>query len=194
MWALLRKHVSLLAAAAAVLAFPLTASAWNNFPSGGGGGSSWGGYSGGYYGPSYYRPTYAQPYYYPVPVAYYVPTPQPAREQLAFPAGERPANITLRVPAGAQVFFDGDTTRQTGTVRQFVSPPLPQGPDYHYAVRVEWKEGGRSVTRTRRLTVHAGDQVNMSFGQDQVTQLPASEASSTRAAKAVPAAYPQRGP
>src|SRR5690349_5186537 len=107
MWALLRKHMALLAAAAAVLAYPLTASAWNNHPDGSGrGGWSGGGFSGGYYGASYYRPMYAQPYYYPVPVAYYVPTPQPAQEQLAFPSGERPASITLRVPAGAQVFFD----------------------------------------------------------------------------------------
>jgi len=189
-----RKPVWLLVAAAVVLADPLTASAWNNFPSGGSGGSSWGSFSGGYYGPSYYRPMYAQPYYYPVPVAYYVPTPQPAQEQLAFPSGDRPAGITLRVPAGARFFFDGDTTRQTGAVRRFVSPPLPPGPDYHYAVRVAWKEGGQSVTQTRRLTVHAGDQVNLSFGQDRVTQVPASEARGTRAAKAAPAAYPRREP
>jgi uncharacterized protein (TIGR03000 family) len=134
------------------------------------GGWSGGGFSGGYYGPSSYRPMYAQPYYDPVPVAYYVPTPQPAQEQLAFPSGDRPAGITLRVPAGAQVFFDGDTTRQTGAVRRFVSPPLPHGSDYHYAVRVEWKEGGQSVTQTRRLTVHAGDQVNMSFGQSRTNE------------------------
>jgi uncharacterized protein (TIGR03000 family) len=187
MWSLLRKSMWLLAPAAVVLAFPLTASAWNNFPGGGGGGASWGGFSGrSYYGPSYYGPVSFQPYYYAVPVPYYVPTPEPYRYQTTYPAEEQPATITLRVPAAAQVFFDGDKTRQTGAVRSYLSPPLRPGPSYRYSVRVEWKEGGRARSQTRSLYVHAGDQVHVSFGQGR------SNGASAQALSAAEATGPPR--
>jgi uncharacterized protein (TIGR03000 family) len=55
------------------------------------------------------------------------------------------------------------TTTQSGARRAFVSPPLAPGREYVYDVTAKWQEGGREVVRTRRITVHAGDVINLNF-------------------------------
>jgi uncharacterized protein (TIGR03000 family) len=81
------------------------------------------------------------------------------------------AYITLRVPAGAEVWFDGARTRQTGPVRQYSSPPLSPGRTYTYQVRVRWEEGGKAVEQTRRIKVQANARVDLDLtrppAQDQ---------------------------
>jgi uncharacterized protein (TIGR03000 family) len=71
--------------------------------------------------------------------------------------------IAVHVPADAQVFFNGAKTTQTGEVRSFVTPPLSPGQDFTYDVRAQWTENGRPVTRTRSITVHAGDRLALNF-------------------------------
>jgi uncharacterized protein (TIGR03000 family) len=71
------------------------------------------------------------------------------------------AHITLQVPAGAEVWFDGKTTRQTGTVRQFRSPPLQPGKSYVYELRVRWQQNGKPVEQTRRVNFQANDQISL---------------------------------
>jgi uncharacterized protein (TIGR03000 family) len=56
----------------------------------------------------------------------------------------RPAKFILWVPADAEVWFNGVPTKQTGTRREFVTPPLDPGGDYSYRLRVRWNEGGLS--------------------------------------------------
>jgi uncharacterized protein (TIGR03000 family) len=73
------------------------------------------------------------------------------------------AHIRIALPADAEVRFEGDKTTQTGADRLFVSPPLQAGHNYIYEVKAQWKENGREVTRDRRITVHAGEVVNVSF-------------------------------
>src|SRR5262249_16850065 len=46
--------------------------------------------------------------------------------------GQATAQVTVEVPAGAQVFFDGSPTTQTGTQRVYVTPPLPFGQEFSY--------------------------------------------------------------
>jgi len=70
--------------------------------------------------------------------------------------------IQMRVPEGAQVWFGDAATRQTGTTRQFVSPPLAAGGVYQ--VRVQWRDRGQIVDQTRPVTVQPGDRVNLEFG------------------------------
>jgi hypothetical protein len=41
--------------------------------------------------------------------------------------GATPAEITAIVPAGAEVYFDGQPTTQTGAARVYSSPPLEPG-------------------------------------------------------------------
>jgi uncharacterized protein (TIGR03000 family) len=76
------------------------------------------------------------------------------------------ATLSVRLPAGAEIWFNNTRMPQTGADRRFVSPPLMPGEDYHYTVRVRWHEGNRTVTRSREVPVHAGDRLNLVFGQN----------------------------
>jgi uncharacterized protein (TIGR03000 family) len=79
------------------------------------------------------------------------------------PAEPRPVRITVRVPAHAEVWFDGTRTSQTGPERLFESPPLPHGRDFSYALRVRWTDGGRAVEHQRRLSFRAGDRLTVDY-------------------------------
>jgi len=68
----------------------------------------------------------------------------------------KPATIEVRVPAGAEVWFNGARTRQTGTVRVFESPPLEPGTPYAYSVKARWTLGGKEMERTLQVPVSAG--------------------------------------
>jgi uncharacterized protein (TIGR03000 family) len=81
------------------------------------------------------------------------------------PVGRAPAEITVVVPADAQVFFDGEPTRSTGTRRVFVSPPLEPGKAFHYDLLVRWKVDGKPVEETRRIAVKAGGKTEATFGK-----------------------------
>jgi uncharacterized protein (TIGR03000 family) len=75
------------------------------------------------------------------------------------------AHITLQVPSGAEVWFDGKSTRQTGPTRHFHSPPLQPGKSYVYALRVRWQKDGKAVEETRRVNVQANDRVSLELTQ-----------------------------
>jgi uncharacterized protein (TIGR03000 family) len=70
--------------------------------------------------------------------------------------GDTTAHIEIRVPADAEVWFGSGKTTQTGTRREFVSPPLEPGKDFTYDIRARWVENGKEVVRTRTLDVSAG--------------------------------------
>jgi uncharacterized protein (TIGR03000 family) len=110
------------------------------------------GHYGAYASPT--RPT-GPGYSYPWPV------PTSPRVQVEIAPTTLPVQIEVRVPADAEIWFDNSPTTQTGTVRQFVSPPLMPGHDYFYEVRAKWKEDGQQVIQNERITVHAGDQVSV---------------------------------
>jgi uncharacterized protein (TIGR03000 family) len=101
------------------------------------------------------------------------PVPNPNRPQTVSTPSESPSTalpvyIEVRVLAGAEIWFDDEKTVQEGTVRLFVSPPLPPGRDYTYEVRARWREAGNEVTQSHRVTVRAGQQVSIAF-PDTVT-------------------------
>ena len=110
--------------------------------------------------------------------------------QSAAPKGRNPAEIAMRVPDGARIWFDGEETTQTGTSRKFVSPPLDPGREYTYEVRVQWKEGEDMVERTRRLTVQAGDHIGLEFSRHGLVEVRG--VSSEEVAAPAPAAAPPR--
>jgi uncharacterized protein (TIGR03000 family) len=72
------------------------------------------------------------------------------------------AQISVSVPAGAEIWFDGAATTSTGTVRQFNSPPLTPG-KHAYQIRARWSENGHEATQSQRVEVTPGAQINMSF-------------------------------
>jgi uncharacterized protein (TIGR03000 family) len=129
-------------------------------------GNPYWGYPYGYYGPRY--PIFAPGYYAPAYVApaapaidaapvEEAPTPKVAEPRLP---KERPADtkvhVTVRAPKDAEVWFGEQKTRQTGALRQFVSPSLTPGQDYAYEVVARWTEGGKEVVQTRRIAVSVG--------------------------------------
>lgn len=95
--------------------------------------------------------------------SYRWPTPPPSGPRAKRPPTAQPVRMAVRVPTRAKIWINGAKTKQTGRVCQFVSPPLAPGRDYTYTVRASWREGGRKVTRTRRITVRAGEQVSVAF-------------------------------
>ena len=123
------------------------------------GGSQWG-------RPS--APAYVLSY---VPSSYAIPTVSamapPAENDYAYGSTEElvyyAAPINVRVPANAEVWFDGTRTSQTGSQRSFVSPPIQPGRDYVYEIRARWVQAGRPVEETRRIIVRAGDRDNLNF-------------------------------
>jgi uncharacterized protein (TIGR03000 family) len=73
------------------------------------------------------------------------------------------AHIAMRVPANAEVWFEGDRTTSTGEYRTFRTPPLTPGRRYTYEVRARWEENGRPVTHTQKVPVTAGADVTIDF-------------------------------
>lgn len=69
------------------------------------------------------------------------------------------ANIRIKVPDNARIWFENVETKQGGTEREFVSPPLTPGLNYTYHIRAQWTENGQTVTRTREFPVRAGSSV-----------------------------------
>lgn len=108
------------------------------------------------------------------PIHYYYTPVYPAsapgtttRSYYYAPGKTSPVNnvvsLNLLVPIDAQVWIEGSPTSQFGWQRRFVSPPLEAGRDYTYDIQVSWVHGGREVTRTRHITVHAGDVIDLTI-------------------------------
>jgi len=67
------------------------------------------------------------------------------------------AMVEVHVPANAQVWIEGDLTRQQGAVRVFKSPPLQIGKSFSYDVKARWMENGKPVEREKQVHVEAGE-------------------------------------
>ena len=89
--------------------------------------------------------------------------PAPRPQDYEPPAPGNIAVITARVPADAELRFDGVKMPARGAERQFKTPPLQPGRHYGYTVEARWKENGREVTQSRRLPVSAGANVRLAF-------------------------------
>jgi arylsulfatase len=81
----------------------------------------------------------------------------------AYGAEEASAEITILVPADAEIFFDGQPTTQQGAQRRYITPPLTVGEKYTYVVRVRWQDSGRPVEQTRKLELTGGARVRLDF-------------------------------
>jgi uncharacterized protein (TIGR03000 family) len=77
------------------------------------------------------------------------------------------AAIDVRVPAEAQLWFQGQKTQQQGSNRFFESPPLEAGKTYAYKVKAAWmNDKGENVERMRTLQVRAGDYLRIDMRND----------------------------
>jgi uncharacterized protein (TIGR03000 family) len=125
-------------------------------------------YYSGYSYPSNYDYGYSYPYYdgytYPDYSGSYAMEPTtsayPPAEAAPAPIPNGSATITVKVPAGAQFWIDGQPTTQTGPVRTFVTPTnLEPGRTYSYHVRAEWVQHGQTVVREKDVSFQAGNQI-----------------------------------
>jgi uncharacterized protein (TIGR03000 family) len=72
--------------------------------------------------------------------------------------------LVLKVPAAADVWFNGTkTAAQKKAVRHYTTPGLEPGQDYYYDIMVRWTENGRPVEQTRRVLVRAGDRLTLNL-------------------------------
>ena len=71
------------------------------------------------------------------------------------------AAVVMHVPPDAQVWLQEQPTKQTGSTRTFVTPPLPKNQQFTYNIRVKWHNGTGIQEQTRKLFVQAGRHVNV---------------------------------
>lgn len=69
------------------------------------------------------------------------------------------AQVTMNVPADAEVWIQGTQTQQTGPVRTFVTPPL-SGPA-NYEVKVRRNVDGQATEQTMNVMVRPGGQSSL---------------------------------
>jgi uncharacterized protein (TIGR03000 family) len=77
--------------------------------------------------------------------------------------------VTVKVPAGAVLTFNGYRTTSAGTVREFDTPPLAPG-RYTYEVQARWQEDGHTVTQEKQVFVSPGARLELDFPVQQVSQ------------------------
>jgi uncharacterized protein (TIGR03000 family) len=107
----------------------------------------------------------ASPPAVPPTVAGAAPAPAQTQEPpQAPPAADNAAHLQLVVPENAEVLFDGGKTTQTGPIREFISPKLPDGKVYDYTIVVRYSDaGGKPVTDRRVIHVRANDWFKIDF-------------------------------
>ena len=105
--------------------------------------------------------------YYSDSVAGYpnIPATGDSRQSFYSPAGmSNRATVRVALPnPNAKVYFDDETTTQSGTNRVFNSPTLEPDKSYTYTVRATWMEDGKEVTRTKDVKVQAGRAATVDF-------------------------------
>jgi uncharacterized protein (TIGR03000 family) len=77
------------------------------------------------------------------------------------------ARVLVHLPAEAHLWFEGKETQQVGADRTFKSTPLEAGRPYLYDVKARWWQDGRSVVKTRTITVWAGQTTNLDLTADE---------------------------
>jgi uncharacterized protein (TIGR03000 family) len=68
-----------------------------------------------------------------------------------------PARLLVVLPANATLRVDDYLTRSTSSVRQFETPVLAPGQDYHYTLTAEIDLDGARVSHSQRIRVRAGE-------------------------------------
>jgi uncharacterized protein (TIGR03000 family) len=103
------------------------------------------------------------------PPVFAATSPAAAEEDYAYGSAEdsNVAVIRLRLPANAEVWFDGSKTSQSGSLRPFVTTPLEPGKDYSYEIRARWTQDGRAIEQTRRIIFRPGDRLTLNLMQQR---------------------------
>lgn len=86
----------------------------------------------------------------------------PAPAGLASAKPDR-ARITVKLPPGATLYVDGKKNERADAVREFNTPPLPQGQEFAYQMKAEVMRNGHPETQTTTVNVRAGELVSVDF-------------------------------
>jgi uncharacterized protein (TIGR03000 family) len=87
-----------------------------------------------------------------------IPVPPKEKKEVNVPT---PATLVVSLPAEAKLFVDDTLTTSTTANRVFASPALQPGKDFAYMLKGELVRDGRTVTTTKQVIVHAGDEVQV---------------------------------
>jgi uncharacterized protein (TIGR03000 family) len=81
--------------------------------------------------------------------------------------GSAPSHLRVHVPEDARLFVDGIAVPLTGSVRSFDTPELATGSSYYYTLRVELPRDGQLRSDIRRVSIQAGQMVDVHFNDNQ---------------------------
>lgn len=87
-----------------------------------------------------------------------IPVPPAAPETVT-----RRAKITVKLPANAVLYVDGQKNDRTDTVREFVTPELTANKNYSYVMKAELMRNGQPETQTQKIDFRAGDSLEVDF-------------------------------
>ena len=85
--------------------------------------------------------------------------------------------IVVRLPEDAKLYAEGRPLALKTDVRRFVTPAIPADRDAVYNLRVEYIRDGEVISRTKRVTIRAGDTKTLEFVEQsvQIPSVPAPE-------------------
>jgi len=104
----------------------------------------------------------------------YGAVPVPARPVLptaALPSSTR-ATITVKIPAGATFLVNKQQIAVPRMNSIFVSPPLDPGKDYYYDCKVTCEQDGKTITKIKRVKIHAGEMIRLDYDGMEAPEAP----------------------
>lgn len=107
-------------------------------------------------------PVASQPAPAVVPVSNPNPGPAPGTVPTP-PQGSDRAVITVKLPPGATLYVDDRKSNSNEPVRQFTTPPLPNGREFAYVMKAEVIRDGRPESVMQKVSFKAGDQLTVDF-------------------------------
>jgi uncharacterized protein (TIGR03000 family) len=73
--------------------------------------------------------------------------------------------MVVEVPADAKLYVDDQLMKTTSERRAFTTPVLDPGETYYYIVRAEVVRDGQKISRTKRVTLRAGEEARAIFAE-----------------------------
>jgi uncharacterized protein (TIGR03000 family) len=90
------------------------------------------------------------------------------------------AKIIVDLPSDAKLFIDDQPIKVNSQHPIFATPNLEYGKTYYYELRAEMVKDGKTVTDTKRVVFHAGDELRESFAN--LASAPTEKASAEKVA------------
>ena len=73
------------------------------------------------------------------------------------------AKITVKLLPGTTLYIDGKKNERSELIREFNTPPVPQGQEYAYVMKAEIVRNGQPETQTMKVPFRAGETQQVDF-------------------------------